>query len=445
MLKNPKYLLIALLIVSFFLRFYRISIPTNYIFDEVYHVVSIKAIANNNPDTYNPFSVSPEPNTAYDWLHPPLAKLIQASSVSVLGESSLAWRLPSAIFGTLSIYVVYLLALTLTKNPSLSLLASTIFSLDNLQLTMSRIAMNDIFVTAFILLALNFFYLYLKGSQKGPFLQNCKAGPYWAFRHLFLTGLFTGLAIATKHSGALLYLIYFIYLLPTLFQGRTLKGSLLRASGYAEGKVRPYCYLKNLLKKVFYYIIFLAILPFTIYILSYSQAFILDMSLKDFYNLHQQIYWYQTGLTATHPCQSPAWQWPLLIKPVWFYVNYLKDQVANIYNLGNPVVFWGGLISFFYLLLKSLKTSAIKFTLISYLALFTPFIFSPRIMFLHHYLPSLSILTIITAQAIHKNKSLTLKFLILVTILFLFFYPLSTAIPLPSSITKYWFFLPSWK
>jgi hypothetical protein len=70
----------VLLIFSLLLRLFRLSIPQRYIYDEVYHVVTVKAIAANNPDGYEWWHESPEPDTAYDWLHPPLAKLIQAVS-----------------------------------------------------------------------------------------------------------------------------------------------------------------------------------------------------------------------------------------------------------------------------------------------------------------------------------------------------------------------------
>ena len=43
-------------------------------FDEVYHVVPARAFAQNNPAAYDPFAPPPEEGTAFDWLHPPLAK-----------------------------------------------------------------------------------------------------------------------------------------------------------------------------------------------------------------------------------------------------------------------------------------------------------------------------------------------------------------------------------
>ncbi len=402
-----KQLLITLLIFSFFFRAFRLATPARYIFDEVYHVVTVKAYAQNNPAGYEWWHQPPEPNTAYDWLHPPLAKLIQATSIKLLGDHSLAWRLPSAIFGTLSILAVYLLTLTIFKKPKLALTAAFIFSLDGLQLTMSRITMNDIFLTTWIIFALKFFYQFLITKTKTK-------------KYLYLTGLFTGLSLATKHSSLLLYPIFTIFLLPRL-------KTILK---------QP--------KKILFIIYSLLLIPLFIYLLSYSQFFFQGHTLDQFKQLHQQIYWYQIGLTATHDYQSSAWQWPLLIRPVWFHVDYQPATIANIYNLGNPAIFWGGLIALIYVFFKKI-TKKIKYLLICYFFLFFPFVFSPRIMFIHHYLPALPFLCLIIAQAIHNHKKLTLYFLILITILFLFFYPLNIALPLPQNLLKYWFWLPTWR
>jgi dolichyl-phosphate-mannose-protein mannosyltransferase len=413
---SPLVWLFILLLSSFVFRINRLSTPSSYVFDEVYHVVTSRAYSQNNPEAYNPFSAPPEPNTAFDWLHPPLAKLIQASSIKLIGDSSFAWRFPSAIFGTLSIATLYYLALTLFNKPKLALLAATLFSLDGLQLTMSRITMNDIFVITFILLSLTFFYQAQKKRKE----------------YLFLTGLFTGLALATKWSALFLYPIFSIVTLFNFYlafrQGR-------RLSYFAQN--------------ITYNFIFLLVLPITIYILAYSQYFLLGYSVTDFINLHKQIYWYQTGLTATHDYQSSAWQWPLLLKPVWFHVKYTANHVANIYNLGNPAIFWGGLVALARFGTFRASSEPDKFPnlflLLSYLLLFLPWLLSPRILFFHHFLPALPLLCLIIAKTIYPYKSLTYYYLSLTVLLFLFFYPLNTAIPLPSDLTKFWFWLPSWR
>jgi dolichyl-phosphate-mannose--protein O-mannosyl transferase len=83
---------------------------------------------------------------------------------------------------------------------------------------------------------------------------------------------------------------------------------------------------------------------------------------------------------------------------------------------------------------------------LSYLGLFAPFIASPRIMFLHHYLPSLAVLTVILGAWLAKFSRKTVVLTVaLIVIVFLFFYPINTGIPLSSDWLKYWFWLSSWR
>ena len=59
--------------------------------------------------------------------------------------------------------------------------------------------------------------------------------------------------------------------------------------------------------------------------------------------LHGQMFGYHFGLTAGHASASPWWSWPLDLKPTWFFnATYDAEQIAVIYNGGNPILFWAG-------------------------------------------------------------------------------------------------------
>jgi len=411
--------LILLLSFSFFTRVIRLSTPSSYVFDEVYHVPTLRAYSQNNPAGYEWWQTAPEPNTAYEWLHPPLAKLIQAVSVKILGDHSFAWRFPSAVFGTLSILALYFLTLVLFKKKTIALTAAFIFSLDGLQLTMSRIAMNDIFVTTWIIFSLAFFFKYLNSKSKE------------SNKNLFLTGLFTGLALATKWSALFLYPIFLIFLLPKIIKS------------------------KKLIKKLLLTTYYLLLIPLIIYLLSYSQFFLQGHTLEQFKQLNQQIINYQTTLKATHDYQSTAAQWPLLLKPVWLHVDYQKTATAHIYNLGNPIIFWSALIAVFYSIAKLFSKAfnyshPLPYSVILYFLLWVPWILSPRILFFHHYLPALPLACLILAWSLWQIKKSSRKiilpiFFLSIFVSFLFFYPLNTAIPISTKLLPYWFWLSSWK
>ena len=152
------YLLLVLIIsFAFFSRVIRVHVPDRYVFDEVYHALTSKLIARNDVRAYEWWNKPVEEDTAVDWLHPPYAKYTQALFIKIYGENTFGWRISSVIFGVLVIVMVYKLSYELFENKNLSLLATLLASLDGLLLVQSRIAMNDIHVTFFILLTFLFY------------------------------------------------------------------------------------------------------------------------------------------------------------------------------------------------------------------------------------------------------------------------------------------------
>jgi predicted membrane-bound dolichyl-phosphate-mannose-protein mannosyltransferase len=90
--------------------------------------------------------------------HPPLAKGIIALSMFLIGDNGWGWRIPSVIFGMISILVFYLLVKKISKNDLLSFMSVFLFTFDNLVFVHSRIATLDIFMFAFMLLGFYFYF-----------------------------------------------------------------------------------------------------------------------------------------------------------------------------------------------------------------------------------------------------------------------------------------------
>jgi dolichyl-phosphate-mannose--protein O-mannosyl transferase len=201
-----------------------------------------------------------------------------------------------------------------------------------------------------------------------------------------------------------------------------------------------------------------ALVP-VIYLGSYYQYF-LEFGYKwsDFITLQQQMWWYHTKLSATHAYQSRPWQWLLNLRPVWMYVDYnIPNHIRNIYNLGNTIVLWSGLIAVAELLWRVWKkfNASQIFVLLAYLLVWVPWLFSPRIMFFYHYLPAVPFLVIGLAWALdrgldQKNDSWLywLSWLVIMGSLvwFIFFYPQVSAWPMPLNLSQEIYYpVPSWK
>jgi dolichyl-phosphate-mannose--protein O-mannosyl transferase len=145
------------------------------------------------------------------------------------------------------------------------------------------------------------------------------------------------------------------------------------------------------------------------------------------------MYWYHTNLRATHPFQSKAYMWPLDIKPVWLWVRSGFGVVQSIYAMGNPLIFWGGVLCAAAICIEAFRMKSIKllFLLACYFVFWLPWIFSPRLMFLYHYLPSVPFLVICTAYILEKifyaykqkGAAVFMCYIAAVFLTFLYMYP----------------------
>jgi dolichyl-phosphate-mannose--protein O-mannosyl transferase len=496
--------LIAILIFAFVTRWYRLAEPKRYIFDEVYHAITAKLIRRNDVRAFEWWNPPVEPDTAVDWLHPPLAKYTQALSMEIFGENSFGWRFSSVVFGTGVILLTALLAKELFGDKVIAILAAFLASTDGLLLTQSRIAMNDIHVTFFILLTL-LCYVKFRNTLKEQLPKAVTAARQLVHRQqrwLIFSGLSAGLALGSKWSGLFVVLtLWFFEVWRTV------------AAYYSDRELK----WKEVLRQLATFVLVLVILTFFVYLLSYTDMFLQGKSLvcqsntpiqgecycsqesstwvkvlsiivpsqkatfeswearggckrliSHFSELNHQIVWYQKNLKATHPYQSRPLQWFLDARPVWFHVEYGEGTITNIYAQGNPVLFWlgdiavlGSVVWLGYTLFKTKKifsgeTFTIFFLLFAYFAVWLPWIISPRIMFFYHYTPAVPLMSILLAFWVGRaqaNKQLGSWRAIapwLIALIsfatFVLFYPNWTGIPVPTKFAEnFYFVFKSWR
>ena len=91
---------------------------------------------------------------------------------------------------------------------------------------------------------------------------------------------------------------------------------------------------------------FYVVVPLAIYILSYFPYKVHDPSfgLADWWNCQTFMYRYHSQLKSTHAFESRWYTWPMMLRPVWYYMGkYLPaGMFASIAGFGSPVVWWGG-------------------------------------------------------------------------------------------------------
>lgn len=418
-----KWFLLLLVVFSFGVRLWRLEQPKNFYFDEVYHAFTADYYARNDPKGYEWWNPSPIEGTAFEWLHPPVSKLIMGLSIRLMGNQSFAWRFPSAVFGVLVILAIYKLAEILSNDKRLALTAAWLASFDGLLLTQSRITMNDIYVTFFMLMCVIFYWKYFVSRENN--IEDKKS--------LLLAGLFAGLSISTKWSG--------VYVIGAI---GTWELILLMVR------------FKLKLWQVLEESVVFGALPALVYVASYGQFFLQGHTWLQFKQLHMQIWGYQMGLSATHPYQSQPWQWVLNLKPVWFHVVYGEKTIGNIYALANPAIAWFGLLAMVWILYKVfMKADKVSlFVLICYLWVWLPWSFSPRIMFFYHYTPAIPFLALGIAFGLKDlwgngkiawRKSLSVGAFIACAALFVYFYPHWSALEMPKWWVEKYYWFDSWR
>jgi dolichyl-phosphate-mannose--protein O-mannosyl transferase len=392
--KVAKILLFGILLFSISTRVYSLGTIKEMYFDEIYHSFTAKLVLNNDPKAWEWWNPHPE-GFAYEWTHPPLSKLGMVVGMKIFGENSFGWRIPQAILGTLSVLLIYLLTKEIFKDRLISLLSAFIFSLDGLPLVLSRMGMNDSYVLFFALLSI---YLFIRDKN-------------------LLSSIAYGLALSSKWSA--------LYVFPIIF-----------ISHFVFRKKIKLSYLSFL------------IIPIAVYIASYGVMFKTGHTWDQFIEVQKQMWWYHTNLVAEHPYTSPAWSWPLLLRPIYFYDGQeINGMVARIYAFGNPLVFWFGLFSIILSGIISFqeKNKKLGFVVFSYLILFLPWIASPRIMFLYHYLPSIPYLAIASGFVLRRFPKVSTYYILLATVLFVYFYPHWTGIRIPLKLDETYYWFSSWR
>ena len=69
-------------------------------------------------------------------------------------------------------------------------------------------------------------------------------------------------------------------------------------------------------------------------------------------NNQHAMYEYHSKLKATHPWQSSWYEWPTMIRPMYYYCQTLRDGMKEgISAFGNPLVWWAGIPALILILL----------------------------------------------------------------------------------------------
>jgi dolichyl-phosphate-mannose-protein mannosyltransferase len=287
--------------------------------------------------------------------------------------------------------------------------------------------MLDIFASTFLLVAFIGLHRYLT------------APPDRIRGALLLTGAGLGLALATKWNA-----LFPAALIGAVIAARTLTCWRDRKAG-AEPDLRQH---------LLWAPIALVLVPAVIYLAAYIPFFAVGHSFREFVELPGRILGYHRHLGEGHQYQSAWWQWPLDLRPVWYHVTYGSGTIANIYALGNPLLYWAFLPAIVWLSLswwRSQRAAAVVL-LIGFFGQWLPWAIVSRITFLYYFLPAVPFGAIAVAVAVVRlweggawRRAVAATYVALVAATFVFLHPIYAAVPLSRAQLESRIWLESWR
>lgn len=371
-------------------------------FDEIYHArTAYEHLHNMQP---------------YETTHPPLGKLFMSWAIAVFGMTPFGWRFAGALAGVLMLPGMYLLGKLFIKRWWGGMAAALFMAFDLMHFTQTRIATIDSFVVLFIIWMMYFMFRW--------FFLDFFRMPFWkTLVPLGLSGLCMGLGVASKwtacYAGVILAIIFFIGVWRRVRLIRAAKKTLEKKRSENE-KTAADKGGKLLLITVASCLVFFVLVPALIYYCSYIPYFafdgvgvtpkkVIEAAVGTYFTNGQMGgmlgYHSEPGRGMDHDFYSPWYQWPIIGKPMWYASSSFEPEgyESSIMAMGNPVVWWGGLLCIVICLViwtsRHLRKDAsltprVKtddprtwMLLLCYFGQLLPWILVPRGTYIYHYFP----------------------------------------------------------
>ncbi len=411
-------------------------------FDEIYHA-----------RTAWEFTQGMDP---YENTHPPLGKNIIALGILLFGMDPFGWRVMGTLFGVLMVPMMYLFGKLMFQRTRYAMITAVLFTFDFMHFVQTRISTIDVYGVFFIICMFYFMYRYLKTNYNTQKLM-------FTLKPLALCGLMFGLGAASKwiclYAGAGLAVMFFYSLYRRFGEYRAVAAGEVELSDGAGEALRKE-YAKKTLLTLLWCVLFFIVIPGIIYFASYIPFNAGKGDWNDFkiaWDNQGQMYRYHSTLVDNHYFNSPWYQWPLMVKPMWFYAaDMLPDGwIGCISTFGNPAVWWAGTAAIVWLMIRLFRARRFDlpaaFLLAGFLTEFLPWVLVPRTMFIYHYFASVPFFVLAIVLYIRdwearkpENRKATNIYVAIVVVLFVMFYPVLSGMPIPLWYERILKWLPSW-
>jgi dolichyl-phosphate-mannose-protein mannosyltransferase len=449
-------------------RLVHISYPRVPMFDEAYYP----------PEARELLTWGHEYNRGYTFIvHPPLGKWLIAGGEQLFGYTSLGWRFPSAVAGTITVVVLARLTRRLTGSTFLGLVAGLLLALDGFSFVLSRIGLLDGFLQMFALCGAA--CLVLDRDSVRARIRAAAPVPPTGFRlgprgWRIAGGVLLGCACAVKWSGVW-FLAFFA--VASLLWDR----SAWREAGVPRSTATT---LRRGLPGAAWA---LGVLPVLAYLATFTGWFLSESAqgkawaqqhpdtafpfvpdaLRSLWHQHAEWLSFHNGLSSPHPWESNPWSWLVTARPILLSnPQGITDEsggqiVRYILMVGTPTLWFAFAPAMAWLvwrLVARRDPAAVVATVGIAAGWLTWFINLERTMFLFYIAPAVPFLVLAvtlvlqdvlgpaTATPLRRQIGLAAicLYVAVVAATFGYFYPILTGQPLPHAVwfKRMWF--PSW-
>lgn len=308
--RDPVGWTAALSLAFLLLCLIRLTIPSHLYFDEIHYVPAARILlALSGP-------ANPE--------HPMLGKEIIAAGIALFGDRPLGWRFFSLIAGAITLFA-FMRAMWFTTLSRFATMAGGVLIVSAFPLYIqSRIAMLDIFMAMFLMLAI---------WQSAAAMRQ----PRTARWRLAIIGIFLGCALACKWNAApVAFLLAFGFFIMRVED----KGSSFLTTPHG----RPIPEI-SLLEAA----LWLGVVPIMVYFATFAPMLFYQnerIPLSGLLRFQMTMMELQESVKKPHTYQSQWLQWIFNWRPIWYLYDHADGARRGVLLLGNPFTMLAGLPAF---------------------------------------------------------------------------------------------------
>ena len=399
---------------------WRLWLPSGPYFDEIHYLPAARELLTGF-DYRNPE-------------HPPLGKEIIAAGIALFGDNPWGWRFFPVLAGSATMFAAMRALWHVSHRQAATLAYGVLLATGFILFVQSRIAMLDIFMAAFVMIAL---WLFAAACTARTTAR--------ARRNLALAGIAIGCALASKWNTIPVAPVFGLAFLGIRWRA---VGAARLLTDHQAPPVRGVSLVEAAL--------WLGLVPVMVYAITFWPAYVLPKS--PFAGLgpiasQEYMLGLQMSVKAFHPYQTHWSDWVLNTRGIWYAFNTYDGAQRGIMLIGNPLTMWLGLVALTWCAYAAvfLRRPDAAAVVILYAAsiLFWIVAAKPVQFYYHYFLPSCFQLAAL-ALAIDRLRELRQRWAFWLVLagsvaLFAYFYPILSACALEDkqAFLK-WAWLKSW-